>query len=218
MNIRLGIYEIFSRIVPGGVYMVAIGQLLMILGLFKIDLATLNNLSLIVSLGLIVVAYILGGALDNLALILFRIFKKPGFSARAFAAFKKRNEDRWSIDFRDQDWPMLLAYIRTKNLELASEIDRHNAISIMSRNIGTGLMLIAGNTLIQFFLSRNLMYIVMCLIVLILSTLTFRESLKFRGWFYDAIYETILAYRIDLEKAIKPVGASAVKGRAKTAV
>ncbi len=48
------------------------------------------------------------------------------------------------IDFKDEDWPILLAYIRTKNLELASEIDRHNAISIMSRNIGTGLMLIAG--------------------------------------------------------------------------
>jgi len=215
MNIRLGIYEIFSRIIPGGVYMVALGQLLVILGVVTIDLQTINNLSLIASIGLIVVAYILGGALDKLALILFMLFKKPGFSARSLAEFKKRHQDRWIIDFKDEDWTVLLAYIRTKNMELAGEIDRHNAISIMSRNIGTGLVLIAANSLIQFFLSRVLIYIFMCVIMLLLSVLTLREAVKFRGWFYDGIYETTLAYRIDLEKSITPVepSAQARKGR-----
>ncbi|HEX9389290.1 MAG TPA: hypothetical protein VF918_23395 [Anaerolineales bacterium] len=89
MNVRLGIYEIFSRIVPGGVYLVAIWQLLTILGIVTIDFQTINSLSIIASIGLIVVAYILGGALDNLALILFRLFEKPGFSARSFVEFKK---------------------------------------------------------------------------------------------------------------------------------
>ncbi len=216
MNVRLGIYEIFSRIVPGGVYLVAIWQLLTILGIVTIDFQTINNLSIIASIGLIVVAYILGGALDNLALILFRLFEKPGFSARSFVKFKKKHQDRWMIDFRDEDWPILLAYIRTKNLELASEIDRHNAISIMSRNIGTGLMLIAGNSLIQFFVSQDFIQMFICIIMLILSVLSIREAVKFRGWFYDRIYETVLAYRIDLEKSIKPVITSAKKRNAKT--
>ncbi len=56
MNVRLGIYEIFSRIVPGGVYLVAIWQLLTILGIVTIDFQTINSLSIIASIGLIVVA------------------------------------------------------------------------------------------------------------------------------------------------------------------
>jgi hypothetical protein len=205
MNIRLGLYEIFSRIVPGGVYIVAIGQLLTILGLVKVDLQILNSLSFIASLALIVIAYILGGALDNLALILYRLFNRPGFSARTFAEFKKKHQDRWVIDFEDDDWKVLLAYIRTKNLELASEIDRHNAISIMSRNIGSGLILIAGNILVQFLISHNSINLFLCATILILATLIFREAIKFRAWFYDGIYETVLAYRIDLEQSIRPV-------------
>ena len=205
MNIRLGIYEIFSRIVPGGVYMVAVTQLLAILGVVTLNFQTLNNISFLVSIGLIVVAYILGGALDNLALTLFRLFKRPRFSAWSFAEFKKRHQDRWVIDFDDQDWTLLLAHIRTRNLELGSEIDRHNAISIMSRNIGAGLLLIAVNFSVQAWQARDPIYLFPCVILLILSVLILREAVKFRGWFYNSIYETILAYRIDLEKSIRSV-------------
>jgi len=91
MNIRLGIYEIFSRIVPGGLYIAAIVQLLVILGFVDFDLQAIDNLSLIASIGFIVIAYIMGGAFDNLALLLFRLFNKPGFSVRTLAEFKKRH-------------------------------------------------------------------------------------------------------------------------------
>jgi hypothetical protein len=217
MNIRLGIYEIFSRIVPGGVYMAAIWQFLSILEVTAVDLQTINSLSLPVSLGLVVAAYILGGAFDYLSLILFRLFKKRGLHARTFAEFKKKYQDRWTIDFTDEDWTVLLAYIRTRNMELASDIERHNAISIMSRNISTGLMLIAGNSLIEFFLSRNSIQLLICLIMLVVSALTLHQALKFRGWFYETIYETVLAYRIDLEKSIQPVTAPAKKSKTKAA-
>jgi hypothetical protein len=215
MNIRLGIYEIFSRIVPGGVYMLAIWQLLTILGVITIDLQAINSLSLPAFIGLVVVAYILGGAFDILSPVLLRLFKKPGLGVRSLLAFKKRHQDRWTIDFEDEDWSILLAYIRTRNMELASEIERYNAISIMSRNIGTGLVLIAGNSLIQFFISQNSIYLFTCIIMLILSALTLRQSIRFRGWFYEGIYETVLAYRIDLEKAIQPVMTSTKKSKIK---
>jgi hypothetical protein len=217
MNIRLGIYEIFSRIIPGGVYIVAIWQLLDILGVTTIGLQTINSFSLPMFIGLIVVAYILGGALDNVALTLFRLFKKRGISARSFVEFKQRHQNRWVIDFKDDDWSILLAYIRTKSMELASEIERHNAISIMSRNISTGLVFIAGNSILQFLISRNSIQLVICLLMLILSALTLRESIKFRGWFYDGIYETILAYRIELEKSITPVDTLIKKSKVRTA-
>ena len=205
MNIRLGIYEIFSRIIPGGFYVAAIGQLLAILGLVKIDWQTINELSLGISIGLIVIAYILGGALDNFALMLYRLFKKPGYSARTFAEFKRRHKDHWIIDFEDGDWSILLAFIRTKNLELSSEIDRHNALSIMLRNVGLGILIMVANNLIQFIISWNPIFIFISIVLSILAILVIREAVKFRGWFYSSIYETILAYRIDLENTVKPV-------------
>ena len=211
MNIRLGIYEIFSRIVPGMFYIAAIGQLLVIFNLVNIDLKIINEISLTTSIGIIVVAYFVGEALDRFALFWFRIFKKKGFSARSFAQFKKWHKDRWVIDFEDHDWPILLAYIRIKNLELASEIERNNALSIMLRNVSFGLLLMTISNIIQFFLSSDFLYIVVSISLLIVSILLGREFVKFRRWFYSGIYETIIAYRIDLEKRVRPVIGEIVK-------
>jgi len=109
------------------------------------------------------------------------------------------------MDFKEDDWPILLALIRTKNLELAGEIERHNALSIMLRNVSVGLLLMAINGLIQFIISRNSIYIATTLTFLVVSVLIILESVKFRAWFYGRIFETMIAYRINLEDSIKPV-------------
>lgn len=205
MNIRLGIYEVFSRIVPGGLYVAAIVQFLSILGIVDINLQVVNDLSLVVLIGFVVIAYILGGAFDNLALLLFGLFKGPNLSGRTFAKFKDKYQGRWQIDFEKYDFPVLLAFIRTKNLELAGELDRHSALSIMLRNVSLGLLFMAVNSSIQFFISGNSINIFASIVLLVVSVLIIREAVKFRVWFYEGIFETILAYRIDLEAAIKPV-------------
>lgn len=205
MNIRLGIYEVFARIVPGGLYLVAILQFLLTFRIVEFDWQSINELSLAASLGLIVAAYILGGAFDTLAIALFHLFKKRNISGRILDRFRKDYQDRWQIDFKDYDWPLLLAFIRTKNLELAGELDRHNALSIMLRNVSLGLLFLATNSVIQFFLFRNAANIYISLFLLLLSMLILREAMKFRGWFYEGIYQTVLAYRLDLETAIQPV-------------
>src|SRR6187455_178783 len=104
MNIRLGIYEIFSRIVPGGVYMAAIGQLLIALGLLTFDWKTLNDISLIASLGLVVLAYIVGGALNPFSLVWLAVFRIKGISHKALADFKQRYQEDWVIEIEDKDW------------------------------------------------------------------------------------------------------------------
>jgi len=88
---------------------------------------------------------------------------------------------------------------------LSSEIDRHNALSIMLRNVGLGILIMVANNLIQFIISWNPIFIFISIVLSILAILVIREAVKFRGWFYSSIYETILAYRIDLENTVKPV-------------
>ena len=204
MNIRLGIYEIFSRIVPGMFYIAAIVQLFVILGLIEINWDVVNELSLTAIAGIIVVAYFVGEALDRFAIFWFRLFRKKGFSTRSFAAFKKKHQDQWTIDFEDRDWPIVLAYIRTKNLELASEIERHNAISIMLRNVSFGFLLMAISSQIQFILSWDFLYMFISIALLAIAVLLGRESGKFRGWFYNGIFETVVAMRVELEKYVRP--------------
>ena len=211
MNIRLGIYEIFSRIIPGGVYIVAIAQLLSVLGMLTIDWQTFNDMSLVTSTGLVVVAYIVGGALNPYSFIWLRIFGSKGVSNEALAAFKQRYSEHWVMDIHDKDWPVLLAWLRTQNLELSGDIERQNAISIMLRNVSLGLGLMAVNFVIAFARTANPQNIFAAIITLIVSILVVRESTKFRRWFYDNIFETTLAYRLDLEKIMKPKYSHGVK-------
>ena len=208
MNIRLGIYEIFSRIVPGGLYIFAVGQFLAVLGLLDIDLQDINNLSIISSIGAIIIAYILSEVFDRFALIWFRIFGKRGISTRILASFKNKHQQQWELKFDDKDLPILIAYIRIRDLELAGEIERHNAISIMLRNISLGLLMITTNTVIIFANSRNFTYLIAGLILFIFSIIIVRESIKFRQWFYSSIFETVVAYRLDLEKIVQPIAAT----------
>ena len=211
MNIRLGAYEIFSRIVPGGLYLLAAAQLLSTFGLLKFDLESVNNISLIASFGLLLAAYTVGGAFDRPALAWYRLFEKRGTHTRAFASFKKRHQDRWQIDMDGEDYSLWLAMIRTRNLDLASEIDRHNAVSIMLRNVSLGLMFLGVNSLLQFLMLRNGLHMLVSLILAGISLLIIQEAKKFREMYYDHIYKTVLAYRIDLENAIKPVKKPGVK-------
>lgn len=211
MNLRLGIYEIFSRIVPGGVYMVAIVQLLDILDRLTIDWQALNDLSLIASIGLSVVAYIVGGALNPYSFIWLRLFGLKGVSNETLLAFKARHRDHWDIDIHDKDWPVLLAFLRTKDLELSSDIERQNAISIMLRNVSLGLGFMAVNFVVAFVRYPITENILAAVVTLVVSILVARESTKFRRWFYDNVFETTLAYRIDLERMIKPKYGGSIK-------
>src|SRR5574341_2094155 len=204
MNIRLGVYEIFSRIVPGGVYLAAAGQLLIILGLLKFDLKSVNDVSLIASIGLLLGAYTIGGAFDRLSLAWFRLFEKRGTHSRTFETFKQDYQDRWEIDFDGEDYSLLLAFIRTKNLDLAAEIDRHNAVSIMLRNVSLGLIFLGINSLLQFLILRNAIYIFVFLILAGISLLIIQEAKKFREMYYDSIFKTTLAYTSDLKTVKKP--------------
>ena len=215
MNIRLGIYEIFSRIVPGGLYIFTVGQLLVILGIVVPDWQVLNSLSLVSGLGIMAVAYVFGETLDRFALAWFRVFCKRGYNSIALANFKRWYVDKWDIDLKDTEWHILLAYIRTKDLALTDEIERHNAISIMLRNISLGLLFLAINCFIGYFLSRGIHYVVAGIASVLFAVLIILDSVKFHQWFFNSIYDTILAYRLDLEERIKPVKRTRKKEDAK---
>jgi hypothetical protein len=80
MNIQLGIYEIFSTIIPGCVYLVAICDLFLLTGAVSFDWKAINNATL-------VAAYLLGLIFGWFGLLWYKRFKKVDISVDAFIPF-----------------------------------------------------------------------------------------------------------------------------------
>jgi len=217
MNIQLGIYEIFSTIIPGCVFLVALLQLLIMTKVVQIDWDSLNNLTFVSAIFILVVAYLLGVTFGRFGLIWYKVFRRKNQSVESLRIFKLRHESRWNIDFTDDDWHVLLAFIRSKNLDLARENERHLASSIMLRNVSFGFLLLAIINLIHYFLVLNLALLIVGVVMFALSILAISESIKFRRWYYDSILSSVLAYRVELEKSIKSVKhrKEQIKGKSK---
>lgn len=207
MNIQLGIYELFSTIIPGCVYLVSITQILIMSGVLKLeklDMAVIADMSFILAVFFLLAAYLLGVILSPFGLFWYKRFKIKDQSVASLKEFKLRHQGRWNIDFEDGDWHVLLAFIRSKNLDLARENERHLAGSIMLRNISFGFLLLAIINFVQSGLAWNLCFLLAGGGLLILAWITIGESKKFRRWYYDSILSSVLAYRVSLEQSIKP--------------
>jgi hypothetical protein len=211
MNIRLGIYDIFSTIIPGGLYLVVIAEFTRLAGWMRFDWLSLQDAGILPSLGLVSVAYIIGAATDRIGSQWHRIFKKRGASNRVLDRFKELHSDHWIIDFDDKDWAILRTYIYIHNPNVADDADRFNALSIMLRNISLGFFLLALIEIIQLVTARNWAIVALITLLLFLSYQTAIRARTLRYWYYSSVLEAILAYRINLEERIKPVKASPKK-------
>ncbi len=205
MNIRLGVYDFFSRIVPGGFYLFVFGELAKSLNLIKFDWKILQNIGVAPLLGLLIIAYVVGSAMDHIAYLVHLIFRKRGSSNRALEGFKQRYGDRWTIDFEDKDWHILRAHIYLHNPSVAEEIDRFNAVSIMLRNLSLGLLLLAISQVVQFINTHDWRLLILVVIFLYFFYEIAHQARNQRMWFYTNIFETMLAYRLDLEERVKPI-------------
>ena len=214
MNIGLGVYDIFSRIVPGGFYLLVFYQLAVVLGWIKFDLTTFNEIGIVPSIGLIVLAYILGTGMGRVGSVWHRIFKKRGMSDRVLEKFKEENMD-WQFIFKAKDWPILRAYIRLHNPDIANVIDRNNALSIMLRNISLGLVLLAVTEGIQFVNTMNWIYILLVVLLIFFSYQIAVQARDLQDWFYHGIFQTIIAYRLDLKERVKPANKPVKRKNAK---
>jgi len=215
MNIRLGVYDLFSRIVPGGVYLIAFGEFARVLGWFKMDLGLLNDMGILPSLALLLIAYLVGSAMERVGAAWRHIFIKRGVSARALEGFKQKHADQWVIDFKEKDWAILRAYVYIHNPSIAEEADRFNALSIMLKNVSFGFAILMVDEVIQFINTNNFLFLVLAGVLTFLSyQLVIRANTQ-SDWFYSYIYEAILAYRLNLEERVKPVKTSPKKKNAK---
>ena len=191
MSIKLGIYDFFAYMIPGGI---AISAFLFILvnhfGLV-IDYAQLSAAYL---LPLAIVAYIFGYVLDSFTgKVWLKFFRPKNFFEKVVNDFNARNP-YIEVSPKDMDWSIIFAYIRKQSVGMADYIDTVNAQSKMLANSSFGAFLFSIIFLFDFFISKyqlnNLLLSAICLFIALPLA---NQSVKFRSWFYESIFQSYVA-------------------------
>lgn len=200
MSIRISIYDFFAYTIPGSVYLLVIAYVCSLFGILHIDLSTFNP-SFFQTLLIAGVAYVLGMIFEPIAKAWYKLFKPKDLPDKALQKFQNERP-HLAVEFRATDWPILLAYIRRENMELAEYIERDNAYNLMLRSLSLGLLLFGITQIIQFAITLSVLHIVFGIALLLASVLSLKFSLTFAVWFYLLIYETTAARTLPgLDKA-----------------
>ncbi|MFM7449169.1 MAG: hypothetical protein ACKO24_11285 [Leptolyngbyaceae cyanobacterium] len=190
MGIAIGIYDFFSHAIPGGVVVAAILYLLQ-----RDLLLSTNHTSLSVQLLIILgtLSYILGYVLDPFSLFWYRIFSPKNHHKKVIEDLDK-NLLSVEINLQDIDWYTLLAFVKRNNMHMSQDVERFNVTSIMLRKVSLGMLIFAFIFSFEFiFINRLPMLVFLGVFCLVTSIVLIKESVKFKSWFYAAIYQSVAA-------------------------
>jgi hypothetical protein len=212
MGISLDLYDFFAHLIPGGVFLMAFLYGFQEEWLRSPAFTDLNTAQLI---GLGICAYLLGYMIDPLGKRWYECFR-PRRDSKAFpgnrysmsenAVKQLVHDNPWlAVESGAINWYVLLAYIKRHNLPMALEIERFNVTHIMLRGVSLGLLVFAMVFCAKVISgTQALLYVGLSLLSMAAAYLLMLEALKFRIWFYKAIYQSALALKLEPEQL--PIG------------
>ena len=207
MSLTVGIYDFFAYTIPGAFYLIIVAYAASAFGLVKIDPAQVNNVSLLGALVLAGFAFVTGFLMDPLTRPWASRFRDRDPEDHAFASFVNTNRSL-KVNFSSSDWRILLRAVRLASQETAEQTERHNAINIMLRNIGFGLLLLAIMYVAYFFLvALNIWNLLLAAACLWLSVVAEKESAKFSRWYYSSIFQAAAALSLKDHVWVEPAAA-----------
>lgn len=197
MGISLDLYDFFAHLIPGSVFVLAF--------LYGFQEAWLRSpefaeLGLVLLVGLGLLSYIVGYVTDPLANRWYRLFRSRSdrFSMSKSAIQSLCQKYPWmQMTPPAEHWYLLLAYIKHHNLPMAQEIERFNVTHIMLRGISLGLLVFSIVFCTKVITNPGVLpYLALSLLSIAASYLLIKEAIKFRGWFYKSIYQSVLALKL----------------------
>jgi len=177
--------------IPGGVYLFIGLYALSQLGILNFDFVSFNPsfFQLVIIAGS---AYILGMLMEPIAKLWYGLFKPKDFPEKVLKGFQE-NRPHIEVKFKATDWPILMAYIRRENMEMAEYIERDNASNLMLRSLSFALFIFAIVQAIEFAISLAILHLIAGVLSGFFSIVAVKFSLKFASWFYLLIYEVTTA-------------------------
>jgi hypothetical protein len=198
MSVKLGIYDFFAYTIPGGIITTAIIFVVVNHFGFVIDVSKVSIFEFVV---LVTLAYLMGYVNDFIARkTWYKIFHRKNLYETTIADLNKRNR-AFDVVLNEIDWYIPFAFIKKKNLDMAQDIDKLNVQNIMLRNSSFGILVFAIIFGIEFFLNGYLLnYAIASVFCLVVSIILARESIKFASWFYQSIYQHLVALLVTSEQ------------------
>ena len=193
MGIKVTLYDFFAYTIPGGFYIATFVYLGVMLGFISIDAQILESLSLSQIIAFAIIAYVTGLILDPTSRPWYYRFFSKSFNQESLDDVNSWSSIKITTD--PKSWAVLLMFIRVQENSISDSIERYNATTIMLRNISFSLLLSSMITLILIFQTQFYFWnIALCVILFCLSILAGREAARFHRWFYQAMYQAIVAY------------------------
>jgi hypothetical protein len=199
MSVRISIYDFFAYTIPGGIILsivLYITQKYQVLSIYFSDLSTLELL------GTAVLAYLVGYFIDPISKTLwYRFFCPRNLHKITLNDFNKRHPDI-EIPFQKMDWYISFAYIKQCSVEMAQELEHLNVTNIMLRNSSFGLLLF-GIVFAFEFATHNFMliYLIASIMCLTAATVLVRQAVKYRVWFFEGLFQCLVALLSDPKQA-----------------
>jgi hypothetical protein len=192
MGIKIGLYDFFARTIPGGIFL---GALLYILRRYQIYNFTFAGMSTLEISLFAICSFVAGFIIDPIAnKFLYRVFFPKGRHEEKTMIEWNKKQSGFEVHPREMPWYISLSYIKRHNLEMAYDVERLRVMSIMLRGASFGAGIFTVIFAIEFisreFLFRYVVFSLLCLAAAVISIL---ESVKYRTWFYKALYESVIA-------------------------
>ena len=207
MSIALGMYDIFSYLIPGFLYLYVINEFLKLMGWEFIDIAqyiqgNAATSGIIAIAVLIVSGYLIGHIFEALrSLLLDRRFYH-GAPERALEQIKPRLvHSKIEVDFHGSEWHFFQEVLRVRNPQSIFESERLKSIAFMMKNISACAFLYGVLQLVQFIKQVTIpQYLYICLLAFALTLIAYKRARLFDEMTYRIIYDQALAYGSNLEE------------------
>jgi hypothetical protein len=196
MSISLGLYDLFSNIIPGSLYLFFFYLVLYRIGNIDFDFSLLSLWSLIL-LGIL--AYVTGLVLDPLA----RFWYKRFYTRSQSEIISDLNESNDSIQFEEgkMNWAFLSYKILHDSPDIHHSLHRLGAIYILLRNVSFIFLLISLFSIVDIFISGFVFWqLVLSFSSLVFSILVLKNAIKFDRMRYKGTYLAIAAIHADDDK------------------
>ncbi len=202
MSVSLSLYDVFSNIVPGLIYLFAIQELIKMFGKSNVDILQMSTSGQV--LFIILIAFVLGHLFTTFTYEWwYRVFVKIYEDKSALEKVKFRFPDL-KLKFQPMDSELLLSVIQSHNKNMAEKIEGFRANAIMMRNISFGLFLIGLIELTNFFLNNFAIgYLVIVIACFVSSGIALRGATRFYDWFYRDIFRVSSIYGSSYLEVIK---------------
>jgi hypothetical protein len=206
MPITVGIYDLFSYIIPGALYLFILNDFMRLIGWQYIEI--IDAIKLQKNIGwpefllVVLAAYIAGNVFEVFRSAMLDRWLYYDVAGKSLAKIKKRlSHSDLEMAFDTDDWSICQEVLQTRSHNIIQNVERFKANALMMRNFSFVAFLNAALQLTQFLKEPlALQHMVFCLISLVVMTLTHRRARRFDDWNYRAIYSQALAYGPNLQE------------------